>query len=217
MVSSSSGLCHPLFQLHPRLCPLRQVSKTSTSGLVLLAVHRSLMHAFSFASFFNVEKAQLRPVSAVEIHYTQAGGITGHVMLLCMLLMYTTAHHRIRQQSYEAFWYTHHLFIPFLLAMYTHAVGCFVRDSTQPYSPFAGAIFWKHCIGYHGWRWELWGVLSTCANGSTGKFEVDVGRRFYGSFDILMVSCVLLSVFLFFPPFSCLIFYRLFHCDEMIL
>ena len=108
-------------------------------------------------SFFNVEKAQLRPISAVEIHYAQAGGITGHVMLLCMLLIYTTAHHRIRQQSFEAFWYTHHLFIPFLLAMYTHAVGCFVRDSTEPYSPFAGEIFWRHCIGYHGWRWELWG------------------------------------------------------------
>ncbi len=108
-------------------------------------------------SFFNVEKAQLRPVTAVEIHYTQAGGITGHVMLLCMLLMYTTAHARIRQQSYEAFWYTHHLFIPFLLAMYTHATGCFVRSSKQPYSPFAGADFWNYCIGYHGWRWELWG------------------------------------------------------------
>ncbi|KAI9749592.1 MAG: hypothetical protein M4579_006814 [Chaenotheca gracillima] len=110
-----------------------------------------------YVNFFNVEKNQLRPVSAVEIHYTQAGGITGHVMLLCMLLMYTTAHAKIRQQSYETFWYTHHLFIPFLLAMYTHATGCFVRDSTDPYSPFAGANFWNHCIGYEGWRWELWG------------------------------------------------------------
>ena len=78
-------------------------------------------------------------------------------MLLCMLLMFTTAHVKIRQQSYEAFWYTHHLFIPFLLALYTHATGCFVRDSKQPYSPFAGNPFWKHCIGYEGWRWELIG------------------------------------------------------------
>lgn len=78
-------------------------------------------------------------------------------MLLCMLLMYSTAHHRIRQQSFETFWYTHHLFIPFLLGMYTHATGCFVRDSVAPFSPFAGANFWNHCIGYQGWRWELWG------------------------------------------------------------
>lgn len=78
-------------------------------------------------------------------------------MLLCMLLMYTTAHSRMRQQSYETFWYTHHLFVPFLLALYTHATGCFVRDTPKPYSPFAGADFWNHCIGYEGWRWELWG------------------------------------------------------------
>lgn len=78
-------------------------------------------------------------------------------MLFCMLLMYTTAHHRIRQQSFETFWYTHHLFIPFLLGMYTHAVGCFVRDTADGVSPFAGSLFWEHCIGYQGWRWELFG------------------------------------------------------------
>lgn len=118
----------------------------------------SIIHtAAHYVNFFNVEKTQVRPQLAVQIHYTQAGGITGHIMLLCMLLMYTTAHHRIRQQSFETFWYTHHLFIPFLLGMYTHATGCFVRDTTNPYSPFAGSLFWNHCIGYEGWRWELFG------------------------------------------------------------
>ena len=108
-------------------------------------------------SFFNVERTQIRKVTAVQIHYTEVGGITGHIMLLCMLLIYTTAHAKIRQQSFETFWYTHHLFIPFLIGLYTHATGCFVRDTVQPYSPFAGTIFWNHCIGYEGWRWELWG------------------------------------------------------------
>ena len=108
-------------------------------------------------SFFNVERNQIRPETAVQIHYTQAGGITGHVMLFCMLMMYTTAHAQMRKQSYETFWYTHHLFIPFLLSLYTHATGCFVRDSVEPYSPFAGNPFWQHCIGYEGWRWELFG------------------------------------------------------------
>ncbi|KXL49406.1 hypothetical protein M433DRAFT_65104 [Acidomyces richmondensis BFW] len=116
----------------------------------------TIVHTSShYVNFFNVERYQIRPQAAVQIHYTEAGGITGHVMLLCMLLMYTTAHTKIRQQSYETFWYTHHLFIPFLLAMYTHATGCFVRDSVHPYSPFAGKKFWTHCLGYEGWRWEL--------------------------------------------------------------
>ncbi|KAF1988549.1 hypothetical protein K402DRAFT_419388 [Aulographum hederae CBS 113979] len=127
--------------------------QTAYMLLLFTAIH-TLSH---YVNFFNVEKAQLRPETAVQIHYTQAGGITGHIMLLCMLLMYTTAHHRIRQQSFETFWYTHHLFVPFLLAMYTHATGCFVRDSVEPYSPFAGNPFWNHCIGYEGWRWELVG------------------------------------------------------------
>jgi len=118
----------------------------------------TVVHTSShYVNFFNVEKHQLRKVTALQIHYTEPGGITGHMMLLCMLLMYTTAHAKIRNQSFETFWYTHHLFIPFLLGMYTHATGCFVRDTVQPFSPFAGEQFWTHCIGYEGWRWELWG------------------------------------------------------------
>ncbi|KAI0474078.1 putative FAD binding protein [Xylariaceae sp. FL0804] len=109
-----------------------------------------------YINFFNVEATQVRPELALHIHYAEAGGITGHIMLFCMLMMYTTAHAKIRQQSFETFWYTHHLFIPFLLGLYTHATGCFVRDSTDPFSPFAGANFWNHCLGYEGWRWELW-------------------------------------------------------------
>lgn len=108
-------------------------------------------------SFFNVEKTQIRKVTALQIHYEQVGGITGHVMLVCMLLMYTTAHHKIRQQSFESFWYTHHLFIPFFIGLYTHASGCFVRDTSDSFSPFDHDNFWRHCLGYEGWRWEMWG------------------------------------------------------------
>ncbi|KLU92345.1 cytochrome b-245 heavy chain subunit beta [Magnaporthiopsis poae ATCC 64411] len=119
--------------------------------LLFSAIHT----AGHYINFFNIERLQVRPQTAVQIHYTQPGGVTGHMMLLCMLLIYTTAHHRIRQQSFETFWYTHHLFIPFMLGLYTHTVGCFIRDTVQPVSPFAGD-FWDHCIGYQGWRWELW-------------------------------------------------------------
>ncbi|KKA30710.1 hypothetical protein TD95_004195 [Thielaviopsis punctulata] len=110
---------------------------------------------FHYANFFIVEQRQIRPQLAVQILYTEAGPITGQIMIFCMLLMYTTAHAKIRQQSFETFWYTHHLFIPFMLGLYTHATGCFVRDTAQPFSPFAGANFWNHCLGYEGWRWEL--------------------------------------------------------------
>ncbi|KAI9047621.1 hypothetical protein LZ554_008334 [Drepanopeziza brunnea f. sp. 'monogermtubi'] len=122
-----------------------------------LLVYTIIHTTAHYVNFFNVEITQIRKESALQIHYTQVGGITGHIMLLCMLLMYTTSHAKIRQQSFETFWYTHHLFVPFMLGLYTHATGCFVRDTTEPFSPFAGDDFWDHCIGYQGWRWELWG------------------------------------------------------------
>lgn len=145
-------------KLHTRCSSIQSfMSALTTSSKSRFDLDLSMSPAKLCHSFFNVEKNQLRPVTAIQIHYTEAGGITGHIMLLCMLLMYTTAHRKIRQQSFETFWYTHHLFIPFLLGLYTHATGCFVRDTPNPFSPFAGADFWDHCIGYEGWRWELWG------------------------------------------------------------
>lgn len=60
-------------------------------------------------NFINVERTQIRKEAAWAIHYTQPGGFTGHVMLVLMFFMYSTAHHKIRTQCFEAFWYTHHL------------------------------------------------------------------------------------------------------------
>jgi NADPH oxidase len=78
-------------------------------------------------------------------------------MLLIMVLMYSTAHKKIRQQCFEAFWYTHHLAFFFMIGLYTHATGCFVRDSAQPdlvnYFPFYST---EHCLGYLSWRFTIW-------------------------------------------------------------
>lgn len=110
-----------------------------------------------YVNFFNVERTQVRPGLALDIHYTQPGGITGHFMLLIMLLMYTTAHHKIRAQCFEAFWYTHHLAFFFMIGLYTHATGCFVRDSPLPaYSHIFPFYTTDHCLGYESWRFTIW-------------------------------------------------------------
>jgi NADPH oxidase 1 len=93
-------------------------------------------------------------------------------MLLCLLLIFTTAHAKIRRQSFEVFWSIHHLFIVFYLALLCHGTGCFVRDSVAAYSPFAGKVFWEHCIGYQSFRWELVPV---------GIYLIDRGYRSYRS------------------------------------
>lgn len=116
----------------------------------------TIVHVSShYVNFFNIERYQLRRMAAVEMQFRIPGGITGHAMLFCMFMIYTTSHKKIRQQSFETFWYTHHLFIIMFLALLTHATGCFVRDSPQPVSPLAGKPYWTHCIGYLAWRWEL--------------------------------------------------------------
>jgi NADPH oxidase len=110
-----------------------------------------------YVNFINVERTQVRKQIALQIHYTQPGGITGHFMLLIMLLMYSTASQKIRTQCFEAFWYTHHLAFFFMLGLYTHATGCFVRDSVDPdYIPTFPFYSTEHCLGYLSWRYTIW-------------------------------------------------------------
>lgn len=110
-----------------------------------------------YVNFIQVERTQIRPVTAQDIHYKQAGGITGHFLLTVMLLMYSTAHNKVRHQCFEAFWYTHHLAFFFMLALYTHATGCFVRDSADPdYIPTFPFYSTEHCLGYESWRFTIW-------------------------------------------------------------
>jgi NADPH oxidase len=100
---------------------------------------------------------EIRKQFAQQIHYTQPGGITGHFMLLMMVLMYATAHHKVRAQCFEAFWYTHHLAFFFMIGLYTHATGCFVRNSTDPdYIPSFPFYSTEHCMGYMSWRITIW-------------------------------------------------------------
>nr|AUB29459.1 NADPH oxidase complex component NoxA [Volvariella volvacea] len=118
----------------------------------------SMVHTTAhYVNFINVERTQIRKQSAQMIHYTQPGGITGHFMLLIMVLMYSTAHKKVRQQCFEAFWYTHHLAFFFMIGLYTHATGCFVRDSVEPdYIPTFPFYSTEHCLGYLSWRFIIW-------------------------------------------------------------
>ncbi|KAF7347893.1 NAD(P)H oxidase [Mycena venus] len=110
-----------------------------------------------YVNFINVERTQVRKQIALQIHYTQPGGITGHFMLLIMLLMYTTASAKVRNQCFEAFWYTHHLAFFFMIGLYTHATGCFVRDSVDPdYITSFPFYSTQHCLGYLSWRYTIW-------------------------------------------------------------
>ncbi|KAF8560294.1 hypothetical protein OG21DRAFT_1473741 [Imleria badia] len=139
----------------------------------------TVVHTTShYVNFFNVELTQVRTETAMDIHYTQAGGITGHFMLLVMLLIYTTAHHKIRHQCFEAFWYTHHLAFFFFLALYSHATGCFVRDSVNPdYIPTFPFYSTQHCLGYESWRFSIWPGIAYFAERMYREYRARRGTR----------------------------------------
>lgn len=74
--------------------------------------------------------------SAINLLWTHPAGITGVVMLACMILIYTSAMAPIRHQSFELFWYLHHLAFPFMIALLLHSSGCFVKLSTGSCKPY---------------------------------------------------------------------------------
>ncbi|CAG8473681.1 19469_t:CDS:2 [Dentiscutata erythropus] len=106
----------------------------------------TLVHVFAhYVNFWRLE--QLGKFQAWQLHYTTWAGLTGHFMLLIMLLMYTSAHHKMRHQSFETFWYTHHLAFFFMFCLFFHGHGCFVKTAEGV------------CKGYLSWRFTIIGGI----------------------------------------------------------
>ncbi|GAA6060750.1 hypothetical protein JCM10212_003794 [Sporobolomyces blumeae] len=167
-ISRGAGLClgiDGLFIVLPLLRNLIRLVRPLVGWIIPLDenlwFHRQFAYSILFwtivhttahyVNMLNVELSQIREETAWAIMYTQPGGFTGHMMLLFMFLMYTTAHRTIRQQCFEAFWVVHHLAILFLIALYVHAVGCFVRGAL-PGQPV-------QCLGYSSWTWCVGGGI----------------------------------------------------------
>ncbi|KAF9993116.1 hypothetical protein BGZ80_004059 [Entomortierella chlamydospora] len=117
---------------------------TAYSILVCTTVH-AVGH---YVNFYKMDRLYREPghspefgMSAAELLYKSPAGITGHIMLLCMVLMYTTAKQTGRNKSFEAFWYTHHLAFVMLGALMFHGIGCIVRDK------------FGNCRGYESYRY----------------------------------------------------------------
>lgn len=56
----------------------------------------------------------------ITICFVTAAGITGHVITVVLFLMITSSLEFIRRSYFEMFWYTHQLFIVFLVGLAAH-------------------------------------------------------------------------------------------------
>lgn len=91
-------------------------------------------HFFNINSLVNTTKPQViveDDETAENIAFTTVAGITGVVITVCLILMVTTASEQIRRSYFELFWYTHHLFIGFYVALILHGTGGFVQRQTN--------------------------------------------------------------------------------------
>eukprot|EP00030_Apusomonadida_sp_AF-17_P000577 a175108_334.p1 GENE.a175108_334~~a175108_334.p1 ORF type:complete len:539 (+),score=228.10 a175108_334:40-1617(+) len=62
----------------------------------------------------------IKDETSASIAFGSIAGVSGHIIVFCMVIMYTTALERVRRQTFELFWYTHHLFIVFFGALTIH-------------------------------------------------------------------------------------------------
>ena len=78
---------------------------------------------------------------------------TGHIALLALFLMTTSAMRKVRVSNFEIFYYTHHLYIIFLISMILHGAGCVVES-------LAGS----ECVAFtEFWKWSILSMLCyTC-------------------------------------------------------
>ncbi|KAI9139688.1 NADPH oxidase [Paraphysoderma sedebokerense] len=146
---------------------------TAWSMLIFTLIHVNA----HYVNFTKVEY-DLKLLPAWVVHYTTWAGITGHIMLLCMFLMYTTAAVAIRRKSFEAFWYVHHLAVIFYFCFIFHAYGCFVKTDG----------FWLkrgrwECRPYYSW----WPAVGVC-----GLYFCERLLRVYRSYQPTQLSKAIL-------------------------
>lgn len=99
----------------------------------------SFVHSIAhFVNFYNVEKI-LNLTTTYNLHFKMIGGVTGHVMLQCIIFITMTS--LIKNKiKFEYFWYPHHLFLIFYCAYLFHGTGCFVKTNENKCVPYYSSL-----------------------------------------------------------------------------
>ncbi|RKP08234.1 ferric reductase NAD binding domain-containing protein, partial [Thamnocephalis sphaerospora] len=72
--------------------------------------------------------------------------LTGHAMLAILIAMTITSIPKVRRINYEAFSYTHHLYLAFFPLLLLHGAFCFFKEDQQSSCSEAGGSFWKYAL-----------------------------------------------------------------------
>lgn len=92
------------------------------------ALH-SVAHFWNFNQLSITPLDQLKAIGFPAVPTTEAlfffslPGSTGHIVLIIMVLMYSSAVESIRRPLFEGFWYTHHLFVLYYVIISFHGAA----------------------------------------------------------------------------------------------
>jgi len=103
--------------------------------VAFFSVIHVVAHYFNFRSISMATAGQLgaiglSPIDPWALGFTSLPGVSGHVLVLCMVLMYSSAIPRIRGPRFEVFWYTHHLFVVFFALLCIHGAAGLLEPPT---------------------------------------------------------------------------------------
>ncbi|KAJ1948364.1 hypothetical protein EC988_005205 [Linderina pennispora] len=104
----------------------------------------TLVHAGShYHNYYVVSQQTGTPY--LKLLFATGHGLTGHIMMLCILLMGVTGYTKVRRKHFNLFWNVHHLFVVYFACFSFHGAFCLLKPNTPPYCK-SGATFWKYWV-----------------------------------------------------------------------
>ncbi|GJJ73464.1 NADPH oxidase 2 [Entomortierella parvispora] len=106
----------------------------------------TIVHTIShYINFWKMSKADPQKYQFWNLMFVSGPGLTGHFMLLFLIVMVVTSMPSVRKAKFEVFWYWHHLFLVFFGVFSIHGAFCLLIPDRPPYCKDI-ASFWKYWI-----------------------------------------------------------------------
>ncbi|KAI0049542.1 NADPH oxidase B [Auriscalpium vulgare] len=114
------------------------------------AVH-IIAHMFNFAKLAFADTSATtggqRFVAFLSANFATGPGVTGWIMTVALGIMVWYAIEKRRRANFEAFWYTHHLFIVFFINWQLHGMFCMIKPDRPPYCSWNTiGVFWRYWL-----------------------------------------------------------------------
>nr|XP_027788606.1 NADPH oxidase 1 isoform X1 [Marmota flaviventris] len=105
-------------------------SRSQHVTTISLASVLSSLHHDKEGGFW-LNPIQSPDMTVLYVTFTTIAGLSGVIITIALILMVTSSMEFIRRNYFELFWYTHHLFIIYIICLWIHGMGGIVRGQTE--------------------------------------------------------------------------------------